>query len=194
MLTYKPILGIVAVAIGFVSYVPYFKGILSGRTKPHAFSWLVWATLNAIAFAAQVVGKSGPGAWVTGCTALMCTCIFVLALMKGERKFATFDWLSLGGAALALLLWQLTDMPVVAVALITLTDVLGFLPTLKKGFLKPREENVAHFALGSISVLVALFAIETLTLTTWLYPAAIMLLDGSFAVILVLRRRSLTPR
>src|SRR5580698_5703228 len=62
----KEILGASAILIGCISYVPYFRTIFSGKTKPHAFSWLVWGILTAIAFGGQIVGKGGAGAWVTG--------------------------------------------------------------------------------------------------------------------------------
>jgi hypothetical protein len=66
---YKTILGLVATGIAFVSYLPYFRDILANRTKPHAFSWLVWASLTGISFFGQLAVGAGPGAWVMGFTA-----------------------------------------------------------------------------------------------------------------------------
>jgi hypothetical protein len=57
----KTILGISAVVIAFISYVPYICNIFAGKTKPHAFTWLIWCTLNAIAFAGQIKDKAGAG-------------------------------------------------------------------------------------------------------------------------------------
>ena len=54
MLEYKTILGIIAVIIALAGYVPYFRDIFRGKTKPHAFSWLVWASLTGIAFFGQI--------------------------------------------------------------------------------------------------------------------------------------------
>ena len=42
MLEYKIILGVAAVLIGIAAYIAYFRNIFAGKTKPHAFSWLVW--------------------------------------------------------------------------------------------------------------------------------------------------------
>lgn len=184
----KALLGSIAVIFGLVSYLPYFKGLLSDRIKPHAFSWLIWGSINCIAFAAQLVEGSGPGSWVTAITALMCLSISVVAFARGDRKFALFDWLSLGGAAVSLLLWQVTSEPASAIVMVALTDIFGFLPTLRKGFHKPHEEGASHFALSGAGFLIALFAIETYTLATWLYPAVLFILDSSFAVLLLVRR------
>ena len=105
MSDYKTIVGVIAVLISIFGYVPYFRDIISGKTKPHAFSWLVWGVLNAIAFAGQIHGKGGDGTWAGGLTALALFAIFVLSLIKGEKRIKLFDWLCLAGAAVSLLLW-----------------------------------------------------------------------------------------
>ena len=58
----KTALGIFAILIGIYSYIPYFRDIFTGRTKPHAFTWFVWFLLTAIAFFAQLAGNGGAGA------------------------------------------------------------------------------------------------------------------------------------
>jgi len=88
---YKEYLGFTATAIAFVSYLPYFRDIFANKTKPHAFSWLVWGALTAIGFAGQVAGHAGPGAWVTGFTALICFLIFIAALFKGKKNIVFVD-------------------------------------------------------------------------------------------------------
>ena len=89
MLEYKTILGIIAVIIALAGYVPYFRDIFRGKTKPHAFSWLVWASLTGIAFFGQIFDKGGAGAWVTGFTAVVSFAIFFLALKKGEKNITS---------------------------------------------------------------------------------------------------------
>lgn len=84
---YKIFLGYLAVVIGIVSYIPYITNIFRGKTKPHAFSWLVWAVLTGIAFAAQIVENGGAGTWVIEATALTCMVIFILALFMCNSFF-----------------------------------------------------------------------------------------------------------
>jgi hypothetical protein len=115
----KESLGILAIVIGFIGYVPYFRTIFSGKTKPHAFTWFVWGLLTAIAFAGQIAGKGGAGAWVTGFTAFISFTIFALALAKGKKDFPVADWLCLVGCMLALALWAFTNDPLSAIILIT---------------------------------------------------------------------------
>jgi hypothetical protein len=70
-LNYKIVLGVVATIIGFVGYAPYLRNLFLKKTKPHAFSWLVWGILEATAFFAQISKGGGPGAWVTGASAIV---------------------------------------------------------------------------------------------------------------------------
>jgi len=39
-------------ALTFVAFVPYFRSIFSGTTRPHVFSWVVWGTNTSVAFVA----------------------------------------------------------------------------------------------------------------------------------------------
>jgi hypothetical protein len=190
MLPYKVILSSLAVLIALISYIPYFRNIFLGRTKPHAFSWLVWSVLTGIAFAAQVVEKGGAGAWVTGFTAVACFTIFVFALFRGKRRFPLFDWLCLLAAFAGIALWVYTDNPAIAVVIVTLTDALAFAPTFRKGYQKPFEETASTFALSSLKFLIALFALESYSLATWLYPASLVLMNGAFVVMLLIRRKA----
>src|SRR4051812_31536568 len=108
MTDYKTWLGYLSTLLAFVAFAPYMWNMYKGKTKPHAFSWLIWSILQIIGFAAQVFGHAGPGAWATGVTGLFCLIISIVAFKKGEIKFATFDYFALAGAGLAIPLWLAT--------------------------------------------------------------------------------------
>ena len=38
---YKELLSAVAIALTFVAFLPYIRSILTNKTKPHVFSWLI---------------------------------------------------------------------------------------------------------------------------------------------------------
>ena len=193
MTDFRVVLGLIATIIALAGYIPYFKNILTGKTKPHAFSWLIWSILTGIAFAAQVVENAGPGAWVTGFTALGCFTIFILSLFKGKRSFVLFDWFALVASLVALLLWWLTKDPTMSVILITLTDAIAFLPTFRKAFYKPYEETATTFALSGLKFFIALFALETIIISTWLYPASLVVMNWLFVALVLLRRKHVKP-
>ncbi|MDO8495140.1 MAG: hypothetical protein Q7S32_01245, partial [bacterium] len=187
----KTTLGVIAVVVGLIGYAPYFRDILNGRTKPHFFSWFVWALLGGLAFFAQVVGHAGPGAWVTGCTAVICLVIAILALKKGEKEITKFDWLCLAGALLGIILWIKTKNPFSAVIFITLIDSMAFIPTFRKSYNKPGEETAVEYALAALKWTIGLFAIESFSLVTWLYPAVLIITNSLFVMMVLIRRRVL---
>ncbi|MEO6761483.1 MAG: hypothetical protein ABI220_03860 [Candidatus Saccharimonadales bacterium] len=186
-------LGLVAVIIGAVGYVPYFRTIFNGKTKPHAFTWFVWGVLTAIAFGGQIAGKAGPGAWVTGFTAFISFTICVLALIKGTRGFPLVDWLFLGGCMVALALWAVTNDPLLAIILITAIDMLAFAPTFRKSFSKPNSEPAFTYTLSGLKFVVSLFALHQLSTVTVLYPASLVLTNGLFVVMILVQRKRLAP-
>ncbi len=193
-INYKVALGVLTLAIAFVSYVPYFRDIIAGRTKPHTFSWFVWTVLTGIAFGVQVAEHAGPGAWATGITTLLCLVVFVFGLVKGNVRFPLVDWLCLGLALVGLVLWQVADNPIAAVILITLTDAFAFIPTFRKGYVKPYEDTPSTFWLSGLKFFISLFALESVTLSTWLYPASLVLTNWVFVTMVYMRRKQIVQK
>ncbi len=188
----KIALGTIATLMALVAYAFYFRDILKGRTRPHAFTWLVWAALTAVAFAAQLDDGGGAGSWVTGFTAAASLAFFVLSLTHGEKDISRSDWLCLVGAALAALLWAVTDNALLAVILVCVIDGLGFAPTIRKSYFKPTEETLITYLLSGLKFILALIALENFSAITALYPASLVLLNLGFVVMLVIRRAALT--
>lgn len=190
---YKVVIAIVSIVMTLFGYFYYFRDIFAGKTKPHAFSWLVWSSLTAIAFAGQLTDSAGPGAWVTGVTALVSFIIFSLAIKKGEKNITKSDKANLFGAVVALVLWFLTSNPLSAMILITIVDFLGFLPTIRKSYSKPYEETLVTYLLSGLKFLLAILALNNYTVVTWLYPASLVIANLFFVVMLVVRRKKLGP-
>lgn len=187
----KPFLGAVATLIALYSYIPYFRDIFAGKTKPHAFSWLVWFLLTAIGFVAQVQDGGGAGAWVTGFTAFIAFFIFIEALRRGEKNITRLDWIFLMASSLTMGLWALTEAPELAVVLITIIDALGFAPTFRKAYHRPDQETAITFTLSAIKFIIAIIALSNYSLVTVLYPASLVLMNTVFVIMLMIRRKQL---
>jgi hypothetical protein len=190
----KLALAAIAALMTLVGYFYYFRDIFAGKTKPHAFTWLVWASLTAIGFAGQLADNGGAGAYITGLTAAISFLVFFLALFRGEKEITRSDWLSLGGAALALLLWALTDNPLLAIILITLVDFLGFVPTIRKSIHKPHEETLISYVLAGLKFILAIIALDNYSAVTILYPASLVFANLLFVALLLSRRRKILAK
>ncbi|MFA6257119.1 MAG: hypothetical protein WCT29_02955 [Candidatus Paceibacterota bacterium] len=186
---YKLLLGTTAVVIELASYAIYFFGIWKGKTKPHAFTWLVWGILNVVAFAAVLISGGEAGSWVLGVNALACLIISGIGFYQKHVVYDTHDWLALLGALVGVFLWWLTSNPLYAVILVCLSDGIGSVPIFRKAYRAPFEENVPAFAVGILYYPLAILALESLSLTTWLYPAFVILLDGALVILILARRK-----
>lgn len=194
MTDYKIAFGVLATAIGFVGFLPYLRDMFRGKTKPHAFSWLAWGTLETIAFFAQVVEGGGTGTWVTGISAAICLFIAAFALVKKDKEISLFDWVALSGALIGIILWRLTDDPLLAVICVTAADAFGFLPTFRKEFRRPGGETLIEYGASVAKWIVGIFALQSYSLAAWLYPASLILSNGAFVVMALARRRILASR
>lgn len=193
MTDYKIILGILAVVIGFMGYVPYLRDMLKGATKPHVFSWVVWAILEAIAFAAQISSHAGAGAWVTGASMLVAIFVALYAIQYHRSTIRSIDVVAFCGALIGIVLWKLTSNPLAAVILVTASDALAFAPTFRKSYYEPNTETLFEYGMASLKFIVALFALQSFVLTNWLYPASLILTNGAFVVMSLVRRKKLNP-
>ena len=188
---YKVVLGVVAIIVGLTGYIFYIRDIIRGKTKPHAFSWFVWGILEAIVFFAQISKGAGAGAWVTGTGAVITLLIAAAGLMLKDKDIRPVDWVALAGGIFGIILWQLSHDPLLAVILVAVSDTIGFIPTFRKGYHKPQEETLIEYGLSSVKWLIGVFALQSLSLTTAFYPIVLIITNGSFVVMAMIRRNQL---
>lgn len=170
-------------------YYFYFRDIFAHKTKPHAYSWLVWVLLTTIAFAGQLHDSGGVGSYVTGVTTAVSFVIFFLAVKQGEKDITRSDRINLAAALLAIVPWLIIGNPVFSVILISIIDFLGFLPTIRKSWHKPHEETLIHYVLAGLKFVLAIIALENYTISTWFYPATLVAANLFFVAMLVTRRK-----
>ncbi len=184
----KSIFGGIALVIGVISYVPYVKGIVSKKIRPHTFSWLIWSGLLITAFTAQNSDSGGAGAWVTGFSGFACIMIFLVSLKWGDSKFEKMDWISLAFATIAIGLWKFTSDPRLSLILLCLADAFGFIPTFYKSYFKPREDQAASWTISSFKWAFAIAALSTYSFTTLLFPAYLLFMNAAYALMLTWRK------
>jgi len=184
-------LAVIAIILTLAGYFQYFRTMFAGKTKPHMFSWLIWATLTAIAYFAQVSDGAGPGSWVTGLSAGISFFIAGYAFFYGEKTITRGDWLTFIAAIAAIPVWLITDNPLWSVIIITIIDALGFYPTFRKSWMKPYDETMFHYIMAGTKFILATMALSNVTIITALYPLSLVLMNFVFVALLIVRRRAL---
>lgn len=189
---YKTFLGIIASIMTIWAHIPYLRDTIRGTNKPHIFTWVIWALLTFIAFAAQIKGNAGPGAWVTGITGLICVVITVAALRNGKKDITKSDWIIFLCGLSAIPVWMATSNPLYAVIIVTLIDVSAVIPTFRKAWVKPHEENVFMYGFNVPRHACSIAAIQSFSLLTALYPAALLFMNLAMYVMLKTRRNAIS--
>ena len=192
MLHNKNFWGFLSLFLALVQYIPYYRGIWTGRVRPHVFSWLIWVLPVAITFFAQTVKGGGAGAWVSGFSALLTLSVFCLSLKRGETSFTVMDWTTLGLAMAAILSWVVTQDPLMAVIFSSVANILGFVPTARKCMTKPYGESLTSYVASVVKWSCSLLALQSLSLTTIISPLG-SIVAGTAFVVFVLMRRSQVP-
>lgn len=188
----KNIIGISATILVFLGYIPYLRDVVKGKTKPHLYSWFLWALVTFIAFALQLSGGAGSGSFVTLAAALMCTVVIILGFIQKSKIAVTkTDTLFILLAFVALGLWLIAKQPILSVILATLVDLLGFAPTIRKSWSHPHSETLSFYYLNTLRFGLAIIALQKYTLVTALYPISWLAANGLFAIMLLVRQKQI---
>ena len=183
---------VIAIALTFIAFFPYIRSIYSGVTKPHVFSWVVWATTTLLVFFTQLEAHAGYGAWPTAVSGTIAAYIALLAYKKrGDLSITRTDWAFFIAALASIPVWQITANPLWAVVILTAIDLLGFAPTVRKAFYKPYQEDLLFYVLSVVRNVFLVMSLERYSLTTLLFPVCIATSCLMFIVLLAVRRKQL---
>lgn len=170
----KTVFGLIAVGLNILAFWPYIIDTLRRKTKPHTYSWLIWTLITGIVFVGQLADGAGAGAWATGLMTAINLAIFLLSLRFGSADITLADKICLGSALAIVLLWAVSDSIVLSIVLVTIIDVLAFIPTIRKAVKRPKEETFITYPLSSIRCIFGIAAIANYSIVTCAYPIAML--------------------
>jgi len=188
--TAKIAFGILSLIPAAIAYALYFKGMFSGKIKPHAFSWLIWGLLAGNGFIAQVSAGAGIGSWATGVTSAACLVIFGIAVVRGDTKLLRLDWILLLLALVSFGLLFFIEDKTLSLCVTLFATLLGFTMTWRKAWRLPHEEATLSFGLNAFKFLPAIFALQTYSFLTIAYPLTAGLANAAVVAIVLLRSRN----
>ena len=119
--------------------------------------------------------------------------IAILAYVKrADIAITGIDWLFFVAAISSLPLWYFTADPLFAVIVLTMVDVLGFGPTVRKAYADPFSESLLFFALFATRNCLVIIALEHYSMTTVLFPAVIAIACMLLISMILYRRQVVT--
>ncbi len=178
----------IGVVLSFVNFIPYGYGIYKHSVRPHQFTWLIWSIVTIIAAAGQVTTGAGPSAWCTAVIAFTCLITFIISIFRGDPKHTRFDWFCLISALAAIPVWVMMKDATIAVCIVTLIELFGFLPTMRKTWFAPWSESLSYFVVSEIKYIAALLALQSWSLGAAVYPVTITIAGICFCSMIIFRR------
>lgn len=183
----KTILAAISIILLLVGDLPYLINTIKGKTKPHLFSWLVWAILNVVNFLILMDNGGGAGTIVATIRTISTLTIFTLSLKNGFKDIKRTDVIFLFLSLITFIIWyNLTD-PIYAAVLSSLTNVLSAIPTITKTWREPKSETLSLYAAGVIRQMTFIFSIASITAVTVVEPVASLLLNSLIAGIILFK-------
>jgi len=134
--------------------------------------------------------SSGAGWGITPLVlgAVLCVSIFILSFKYGTKNVTGFDLACLISALVIFCFYLLTHQALLSIILVSVIDVIGFLPTFRKAYAEPYSETTSSYVLSAIADGFALGALASFGLTTTLYLFTLIVVDGFCSVLIIVRR------
>lgn len=168
----KIILTIIATGIAVAAFFPYVKDIFSLKTKPHAYTWLIWAITQGTAILGILYGSGSWGALSLTVGTFCVIAVFLFSLKYGTKNITKSDTATLIAALSAIVVWWQLDQPLVSVLMVSAIDVMGYVPSFRKSYREPWSETLISWILFSVSNMFAILALKEYNLLTVTYLAA----------------------
>ena len=180
--------GILTIILGTVGSLLYIRDIIAGTTKPHLYTWLIWAIVSAVVIVGQVTKGAGAGAWSTEAAEFFTVIILFFAYTHGTKDIRKIDTVFLILSLGAIIPWFLTNDPTLSVILATAINVVAYFPTIRKLYRKPKSETLSMYALNLLRHSLSLLALSSLSVATYLFPAACLIMNAVVVTIICVRR------
>lgn len=154
-----------------------------GKNKPHLYTWISIVLVTTIVAYIQFIGGAGMGAVPTVIGDLIDIIILFYCFRYGTKDIVLMDKVCLAISVIGVLAYILfRSVPVLSLIIVTVAEVVSFIPTFRKTRNDPYSESLNSYfivLLKLVLILVALQIYNLLTISyslTWIIVYLIFLL------------------
>jgi hypothetical protein len=176
----------------FIAFGFYIFDILFRDLKPNRVAWAALTLNGAVLLFSYREQMATDG--MTGAALLIAMytigpgIIFLLALWKGEEEIKKRDLLCGGGSLFFLILWQVTDIPGIAIWGSILVDFFALLPILL-GVIEGEKESLTAWSISQLGDIVSLIALDQWTVMSAAYPVYVAIWNAILIAYIVRNTR-----
>jgi hypothetical protein len=187
----KIIFAAIASLISVGVFINYVRSVLRKDTKPHMYTWLVWFITQATAVAGMWYGDGGWGAVALTVSTVFVGAVCLLSIRYGTRNITRSDTVVLIFALLAIVVWWQLDSPALAVLMVSVIDVLGYIPSWRKSVIDPWSETLVSWSISPVGHVFAILAFAEYNFLTLTYPLALIAANLVLVAICLFYRRKI---
>lgn len=188
----------IAGVIGLLGYIPYALAIVKGKTTPNPATWWIWSVVGWAAFASYFAAGEQETFWLMLSYAVGPSIIGLLSFKYGKvDSLEKFDIGCLVVSFISLIIWRVTDNPVLALSINLGIDMTGALPTIRKTYFEPHTEDTLSwsvFWVGNTLNFVTILFSGNWNLASIPYPLYLFCLATTMMFLILRKREEPTKR
>ena len=185
----KLIFALAAIVMVVIGYIPHLRDIFAGSTRPHMYTWLIWAITQSTATLAAFYGGANWGVVALAGGTLLVIFVFFLSFKYGTRNITKSDTVILTLALGSILVWWQTNNPLLAVVMVSAIDGLGYLPTYRKSWSEPYTETLSFWFMMVLVTILSILSLAEINLLTATYLVTITVANMLVFLLCLVRRR-----
>lgn len=173
----------------------YLISTIQGKVQPNKVTWLLWALSPMISVIATISATGFDWAILPVFMAgFMPMLVFIASLFNKSAywQLNLLDYLCGIVAIFAIIIWHLTNDPILAIIFSILSDAIASVPTLHKAWFYPNSEAPIYYMGGVFSSTTGILAATThWSFSTASFPIYLLILNTSLMLIVIRRKSAL---
>jgi len=124
--------------------------------------------------------------------AMISTClIFILSIKRGVGGVSIFDFAVLLGAVLALVIWIVSNNPLLGLLMTLVAWSFAYMPTVIKSWKNPETEDWFFYLVYMLASVFSILSIQEYTLANLAFPLYLVCANSIVVCVIVFRKRKL---
>jgi hypothetical protein len=178
---------IISAVLFFISYYFYIRSIFSKETKPQKVSWLIWAITDILILITLFLQKVS-NFHISLAATIGSVFIAFLAFRYGTKGWTKTDIICLVLSIVGIILWFFFNNPLIALIILSLTQIIASIPTIIHLWHKPKDENLLSWGLFFVSAVFGILAIPVFKPENYVFQLALLLVSFNFWIIFFRRK------
>ena len=173
----------ISVILPLISPIVYIRSMVREEAKPHRTTRMIYLLITALSTWSLYSAGNTIALWISGASFIQSFVVFLMSLKYGIGGFEKSSMICLCCAIAGIVLWQITDNPMIGLYSSIIADFFGAIPTIWKTSSNPETEDPKFYMIDSISAVFNILANSTFTFHSILYPLYLVCINTTIALL-----------